>query len=920
MGSRGRCILTVVALLASACSTSDPAPGTEALPGSSTTLTSPTSPATALRPTEQTAATTTSEPAEAVPAAFPHAQLDREELLAIWATDRAAAVQRITEAGWGVDDQRRLHGPNGLEIDLADCPPEWTETGPEGAALSLLWWHSYHHAPGPQGAEAYLTWLGDEANVAGRPIALEPGGYEAHDPWSTLTEDQAVEHARANQEQVRELGQRSFAVLRYQEWANNRSFPAFFDEQCVPLLGVRSTYLRELGTHPWVAPSMNLKLTVEAGAWADHHAAAHADDPAALIVMDNEWGERLLAPFEARARALGVELEVYRHDPMAPQLTQVTDEVAVSDAAVVYLATAGNPCLLGLQELRAAGFDGPIVLPSFCTFPPAYLKPAGLDLRGVFTFAAATTTHHGPLADAPLGRAAKELTPTSERRWSHVDDDWMLLWHAIEVLKVAAELPGGLTRPNTALAMWSFEGRWPFAPGTVATTWPDDVALVDTERLSYDALGEHWLLPAATDGDARPSWELERASLLARWEDERARTIDRIIAAGWNLDAGVLRGPGAWELDVRACPAEPDLADLDHVPLALWDLDEPRSGATRAFAEFLDWMGDDADVGGRPVQLTTTSSLAGEAGTVRTGIEDYRRRTQAYIAAATDGALALIGLGAALGTSSTPTFEEWRGELIDEACLPALGRLPAIDAATSDWVAPALQLDPLLEGALWREVVRPWDRGVDRIGVLVMDNLLGNTLLQALEHNWDTDVPVLRVVRHDPATSDLRPQIDALLGTEIEQVVVASAGDPCETAVRAIRERSAVPIMVSSWCGDPWEADLDVPGIQMLVTTHPPNNDWVAASGLASESDDAEGWVEAWHALQVLQVAAELPGGLTRPNIVLAAREHRGTHPFAEAPVGFDRDGRGPRHAARVHDWDPETQAWTPTDEVVWQY
>ena len=66
----------------------------------------------------------------------PEVSFDRSTIEGIWeeaAYNRQQMVDKITakmEAGeWGVGDDNILRGPAGFEIDLNDCPSDWSDTG-----------------------------------------------------------------------------------------------------------------------------------------------------------------------------------------------------------------------------------------------------------------------------------------------------------------------------------------------------------------------------------------------------------------------------------------------------------------------------------------------------------------------------------------------------------------------------------------------------------------------------------------------------------------------------------------------------------------------------------------------------------------------------------------------------------------------
>ncbi|MDH3294245.1 MAG: hypothetical protein OER95_07975, partial [Acidimicrobiia bacterium] len=51
-----------------------------------------------------------------------------EELEAQWAEARQVVVDKIKAEGWGVDENNVLIGPEGFEIDLNNCPSDWSDT------------------------------------------------------------------------------------------------------------------------------------------------------------------------------------------------------------------------------------------------------------------------------------------------------------------------------------------------------------------------------------------------------------------------------------------------------------------------------------------------------------------------------------------------------------------------------------------------------------------------------------------------------------------------------------------------------------------------------------------------------------------------------------------------------------------------
>jgi len=895
-----------VALLATACTR---AANDEAVPTSSPPASS--APTTAL-PDQSHVTTTTGtapdpHPTTTEPAPLPVAHQDREALLQSWAEDRAEAVERI------------LAGADAPELDLEDCGPEWSNTGPETGPIRLVWWHSYHHSPGPESVEAYLAWLGDEATAGGRPIEIAWGGNEAWDPWDTLTEEQAAQHVAANRQMVGELADLGIAVLNFREFTNNRSFPFLFDDACLPLLGVGSTFPREPASHPWVAPSIERGPAAEGAAWARHHARAEPGTSATILAMDNGYGHRFVDGFESASGPLGVDSVVHLHDPAAPDLSELAASIASQGPSTVYLATAGNGCRSATLGLRAAGFDGPIVLPASgalfrCTSMPS--MDTGLPgVVGLHTLAGDWTSLEGPFPDSEFSQAALALTPADQLPWSRIDTDWFMAWYAVEVLKIAAELPGGLTRSNIVRAMWNFDSEFPHAAGRLTVQWPDDVELVENfAHLVWDPDQARWLLPDA-QADSRPTRELDREALLNRWADERATTVAHIRRNDWGVREGRLVGPDGLQVDLRECETQwTPPQQGEPIELGLFDWDQ-HWAADGGFREFFDWMGDAARVADRHVVLTSLSQAVGREDVVGTE-EGYRRIDEDLLRYAGDHHAAVVRM-----TTVGLDLTRHRSDLLDGLCLPVIGGHSAFagDELTTPWFAPATDLSPSVDAelSLKTEALRSLGHD-DVLAVLASDMDFGHRIVDSLRGGLDGSGVTVQVVFHHPAAPDLTADVEELLRRDPAAIVIASAGNACVVASAAIGAADGdLPVVASSACGGTeWEPEGR--SIQQLVATYGADDHHVDDTPHALvPGADEEGWIQAWHALQVLQVAAELRGGLTRANILLAAWTHRATHPFLEGEVDPAADRRAALTSARVHEWNPAARTWLPTIEVV---
>ena len=100
-----------------------------------------------------------------------------EELEAAWAENRASVVEMIKAEGYGVNADNVLVGPGGFEIDLNDCPADWSDT--EGIGDSILIGQTTALSGNLAaygninfGMEAYFDYVNANGGIAGLPIEL----------------------------------------------------------------------------------------------------------------------------------------------------------------------------------------------------------------------------------------------------------------------------------------------------------------------------------------------------------------------------------------------------------------------------------------------------------------------------------------------------------------------------------------------------------------------------------------------------------------------------------------------------------------------------------------------------------------------------------------------------------------------------
>ncbi len=430
------------------------------------------------------------------------ASLDRQGLLAAWAADREAAVERISNAGWGVDEADVLQGPGGLRVDLAACPAWWADVGPdpESDTVVLSWWVAYHGV-GPERAQIFLDWLGDEGLVGGRPIEIVPGPYGEFDWMVAGWEDEPerrLDHRAHLGERVADTAEEALAVVGFAGLGGTLGIELLFDEVCLPSIGRRSALAPvepdgpRPGPSPWLVPSTTMRHETIGRALAELARREFAADRIGVVAMGNEFGDTLVTELLQLTDAEGFEVVVARHDPAGADVDGAVATVMDADPDVVIAATAGYPCVLVARAFEVIDPSLPVITPEYCANPYQFGENDDGALDDLLSLRSVVDGTEEPVADTELGRLATRAFGQEE--FNHGSTaEWAPMWQAVQILQIAADLPGGLTRSNIAIAGWSFEGRFPLVEGAIVASWPDDEDAVSSARLHrWDGQSEAW--------------------------------------------------------------------------------------------------------------------------------------------------------------------------------------------------------------------------------------------------------------------------------------------------------------------------------------------------------------------------------------------------------------------------------------------
>ncbi|MFT7601570.1 MAG: branched-chain amino acid transport system substrate-binding protein [Acidimicrobiales bacterium] len=425
-----------------------------------------------------------------------------EELEAAWAANRAGIIETIKAEGYGINEENILVGPGGYEIDLNNCPADWSDTEGIGETILIgqttaLSGNLAAYGNINFGMEAYFDYVNENGGIGGLPIEL------------IIKDDAYV--ATQTIELVDELLQsdKPFAV---QTLGSPNSLAVYdtLNDNCIPhplTITGHPAWGDPVG-HPWTT-GQQMSYATEAilwGSWIKNNMADQLPVTVAGLVMDNDFGLAYEDGMETYAEEnpdVVAEFIPVRHDPAAPTVTNEMTTIAAGEPDVFISMTAGNPCLLAVEEASRSGMkDAGTVLfaPSVCKDPNAYMIPAG-DAGNDFLIVGGgnKATTDPQYADDPYIAFLNEtliaagLDATVGLYGTGFGNHG---WPWVESLRIATELDGGLTRTNLMLALRSFSGNNPSLIDGISFGMngaADGYFVEGSDFSRYDSANESWV-------------------------------------------------------------------------------------------------------------------------------------------------------------------------------------------------------------------------------------------------------------------------------------------------------------------------------------------------------------------------------------------------------------------------------------------
>ena len=435
---------------------------------------------------------------------------DRSTIEGIFAEadcNRDAIIAMITEkmeAGeWGVNSDNHLIGPTGMDIDLNECPADWSDTA--GLTDDQMRFGQTTVQSGnlaaygnlSVGMQIYFDYVNSLDVLSGRDIEfiVKDDGYVAAQTIEYV--DELIESSNVH-------------LLQGLGSPNGLAVYDKINDECIPhpfyLSGHPAWGDPEL--HPWTT-SYQMSYSTEAvlwGTWIKVNLADQLPVKVAGLVMDNDFGLAYEMGFEAYVEQnpdVVAEYLPVRHDPAAPTLTNEVTTIAAFDPDVFISMTAGNPCLLAIQEVEASGLYDRLdaaFTPSVCKGIAAYLAPAGMaaDDWWVVGGGRIDTTDPGKI-DLPFIKFARDLISDAGE-----DPGISLTGEGVcrgldftEAFRIADALPGGMSRTNLMLALRNFKIYHPGLLDGLVTELKgnSDAYFVEgSEYSQFDAENQTWVM------------------------------------------------------------------------------------------------------------------------------------------------------------------------------------------------------------------------------------------------------------------------------------------------------------------------------------------------------------------------------------------------------------------------------------------
>jgi branched-chain amino acid transport system substrate-binding protein len=435
---------------------------------------------------------------------------------ALWHKERAAIVKTITDNKYGKSaDGKKVSGPTGFTIDLSRCPAGWSDT--EGLTDTTIKIGSTNFFSGAAADYGNLSLAqkvlfdhyskqGAFKDSTGKSRSVDfiykDDGY---DPARTVPlTDELIDSEKV----FAVLSNGTPTGLKVHQKLNDRCIPQ-------PLESTAHPAWADPVNHPWTTGSI-FSYSSEAnlwGQWVDDHIAEFGSGKVkvAALVANNDFGNAYITFFnEYLAQSKNksrIDFITEKVEFSTPTITDSMTTLAAKQPQVFIAMTGGQQCTQAVLEAAQNGMkDSAKYL-----FLSATCK--GSSFVGKQKVGGDGSVSNGWLV---VGGGSVDLNSPSNDGDAYVDWARKLLadggydykksgsfslgvfysFPMIQALRIAGDLPGGLTRTNLILALRAFDMTHPMLLAGIRykMNGNDDAFFVKGSDISrYDSKKQEWV-------------------------------------------------------------------------------------------------------------------------------------------------------------------------------------------------------------------------------------------------------------------------------------------------------------------------------------------------------------------------------------------------------------------------------------------
>lgn len=267
------------------------------------------------------------------------------------------------------------------------------------------------------------------------------------------------------------------------------------------------------------------------------------------------------------------------------------------------------------------------------------------------------------------------------------------------------------------------------------------------------------------------------------------------------------------------------------------------------------------------------------------------------------------GVFATMGILGTPNNLAVR-DVLNDKCIPHLypstGAPDWGDVTDYPWTVSGAVIAYNVEARIWAEYLKQKFPNGANVVALQIANSFGDDYVTWLRKYLEgTKITLSKIEKHDPTTLDVKNQITTLAATKADVVIHMTTSSACMAAMKEVGASGWKPLqIVSGTCktslffagAGEGAKDAVIVASAKEITYPEFNTDQAIVAFRANLAKYANGndgsislvptgWVFGEMLRDTLLRAEKLPGGLTRPNVLLAARQTEFNSAYMYAPL-----------------------------------